>query len=87
MLAACNENGGAFAPVIGVDGQSHEFTSLNHDYFEIKISIITDEHKATKLAFCAYVIDGEEVFYLDDNATKTALTGKSYNDLAINAEA
>ena len=81
VLAAGNKDGNEISPELGGNVQYNEFTSLIHDYFEIKVSGITSEYLNTKLVFCAYVIDDGDMYYLDDNATKTALSGKSYSDI------
>ncbi|MBQ7225478.1 MAG: hypothetical protein IJX02_02610 [Clostridia bacterium] len=61
---------------------SHDFSSIEYDNFEIKVIGIEDARLATPIIFCAYVIDGESLYYLDGNETKTELSGISYNDLA-----
>ena len=94
VLATGNAGNSAIAPVLGADKVvSKELDKLAHDYFEIKVSGITSERMASKIVFCAYVIDGGNMFYLDgvnvgtaekpvyNGATKTETTGVSYNDL------
>ena len=52
-----------------------------HNYFGVKVSGITDEHTASGVVFCAYVSDGEAIYYLDGGKTSATVTCKSYNDI------
>lgn len=80
--ASNKENNLTVAPVIGdTKVLSHDLTKLIHDYFDIKISGILEANFDTRIVFCAYVIDGERVSYLDGGETKSALTGLSFNEL------
>jgi hypothetical protein len=54
---------------------------LIHNYFGVKISGITDERTASGVVFCAYVSDGEGIYYLDGGKTSATVTCKSYNDI------
>ena len=54
-------------------------SSFASDYFFVKITGITSEHMDSGLVFCAYVIDGGEVFYLDGGKTLKSVECKSYN--------
>lgn len=56
-------------------------SSFASDYFFVKITGITSEHMDSGLVFCAYVIDGGEVFYLDGGKTLKSVECKSYNDV------
>lgn len=82
------ENNKTVAPVIGdANVLSHEFTSLIHDYFDIKVSGIGEGKHDTRIVFCAYVIDGGEMSYLDGGETMSELTGLSLNEVkAVNAQ-
>ena len=55
---------------------------IAHDYFDIGVVGIGESQTGAKLVFCAYVIDGGEIFYLDDGATVTEATAKSHSELA-----
>ncbi len=63
---------------------------IAHQYFGVKMSGITDgtnetaDHTSAPLIFCAFVIDGESTFYLDNNQTLTELEGKSFNEIKNN---
>ena len=87
---------GGKAIITIVDGGkvlSNEFKNLVHDYFEIKVSGISEELFETNIVFCAYVIDNGDVSYLDGEATeidgetvyvgatKKEVCGVAYNDL------
>ena len=83
ILVAAGTAEGTKAPKLGDDYViSHDLSSIKYDYFEIKVTGIKAEQLATPIIFCAYVIDGESLYYLDGNETKTELSGVSYNDLA-----
>ncbi|MBE6674750.1 MAG: leucine-rich repeat domain-containing protein [Ruminococcaceae bacterium] len=58
-----------------------DFTNDKHNYFEIKVSGISEELKDTKIAFCAYVIENGKMFYLNNGETVEELTGESYSDV------
>ena len=54
---------------------------LIHNYFGVKVSGITEEHTASSVVFCAYVTEGNTVYYLDGGNTETTVTRKSYTDI------
>ncbi len=57
-------------------------SSFAHDLFGIGLNgITTEQQKATLLSFCAYVVDGGEVFYLDNGETVKTVSQKSFNDV------
>ncbi len=73
-----SENGAAFAPELSGDlcvPQSH----IVHNYFDIKITGITSDFTDKLVVFCAFVKNGEKVYYLDNYTTSEAVTGISYN--------
>lgn len=73
-----SENGAAFAPELSGDlcvPQSH----IAHNYFDIKIMGITSDFTDKLVVFCAFVKNGEKVYYLDNYTTSEAVTGISYN--------
>ena len=73
-----SENGAAFAPELSGDlcvPQSH----IAHNYFDIKITGITSDFTDKLVVFCAFVKNGEKVYYLDNYTTSEAVTGISYN--------
>lgn len=55
--------------------------SLIHNCFGVNVNGITDAHTASGIVFCAYVLDGGNVYYLDGGNTAKAVTCKSYNDI------
>lgn len=63
---------------------------IAHQHFDIKVSGITQgegedpDLTSSPLVFCAYVIDGDKTFYLDNKQTLTELEGKSFNDVKNN---
>ena len=52
-----------------------------YDYASIKITGISEENTAKGIVFCMYVIDGEDVSYLDNGTTSQSVACKSYNDV------
>ncbi|MBE6674090.1 MAG: leucine-rich repeat domain-containing protein [Ruminococcaceae bacterium] len=81
-LEAGQETVGAIKPTMGVGKVLYkDFTNDKHNYFEIKVSGISEELKDTKIVFCAYVIENGKMSYLNNNETVEELTGESYNDV------
>ena len=52
-----------------------------YDYVSVRISGISDAIKDKAVAFCMFVNDGEDIYYLDGGETVDAVAMKSYNDL------
>ena len=50
---------------------------LSSDYFEIKISGLTESQADKALVLCAFVVDDGRIAYLDDGKTVEAIEGKS----------
>ena len=55
--------------------------SFAKDYFFVKISGITDVTLNRGVVFCAFVKDGDSIYYLDGGLTSQIVTCKSYNDI------
>ncbi|MBQ7226216.1 MAG: leucine-rich repeat protein [Clostridia bacterium] len=95
VIAAGNENGAEISPELG--GKyvvSHQFDkNMEYKFFDVKISNIIGDNASRTVAFCAYVIDGENMFYLNSVAvenegeisfagtTATTVVGYAYNEL------
>ena len=58
-----------------------ESARIAHDYFGVRISGIPEGYTDKAVVFCAYVKDGDTVYYLDNEQTVTEITGKSYNQV------
>ena len=80
LIAVGNLTGEAVAPALGGELCVPQ-SQLPHDFFDIKINGITDEHADKKIVFCAYINANGTVYYLDNNVTCEALTGFSYNEI------
>ena len=52
-----------------------------YDYVSVRISGISDAIKDKAVAFCMFVNDGEDIYYLDGGETVDAVAMKSYADL------
>ena len=61
--------------------QKFDLSDLIHDWVEIKVAGLSGEQLSVNIVFCAYVSDNGKTIYLDEGATKTALTGFSYNTI------
>ena len=57
-----------------------EFTNRDFDEIEIKIGGI-DGYEDSDLYFCGYVIGGESVYYIENDAIKTQAETVTYNDV------
>lgn len=80
LIAAGNKTNEAISPDLSGDLCIQQ-GKIAHDYFDIKITGITQEHMDSRIIFCAYVKVGDKVYYLDNNATSEAVTGFSYNEV------
>lgn len=80
LIAAGNKTNEAISPDLSGDLCIQQ-GKIAHDYFDIKITGITQEHMDSRIIFCAYVKAGDKVYYLDNNATSEAVTGFSYNEV------
>ena len=52
-----------------------------YDYISVKVSGISDANKDKAVAFCVFVNDGEELYYLDGGKTVDTVNVKSYNSI------
>ena len=50
-----------------------------HDYFAVTVVGFTDATVNTGITFCAYVKDGDKIFYLDNGETVERVSMKTYN--------
>ena len=53
----------------------------SYEYVAVRISGISDATFGKAVAFCMFVKDGEDTYYLDGGETAEAVAMKSYNDL------
>ena len=59
-----------------------EQNKFAHDYFAIAVVGITSATLDKGLAFCVYVKDGTQTYYLDNGKTLKSVELKSYNDVS-----
>lgn len=52
---------------------------LIHDYFDVKVTNMKEEHLDKAIVFCAFVKDNGTLYYLDNNTTSQEIAGKSFN--------
>lgn len=79
LIATGNKGGEAIAPELNGDVCIPQ-NKIAHDYFDIKISGITDEYADSNIIFCLYVKAQNKVLYLDNNSTSEKVTGITYNN-------
>lgn len=79
LIATGNKGGVAIAPELNGDACISQ-NKIAHDYFDIKISGITDEYADSNIIFCVYVKAQNKVLYLDNNSTSEKVTGITYNN-------
>ena len=82
MIAAGNQTGESFAPALDGDLCVPQ-SKLAHEYFDIKITGITEEFVDKTVVFCAYIKVQDKVYYLDNNKTSESVTGISYKNAAM----
>ena len=82
ILAYANNGGTACRPKPG-EGKVVDivFDNMANDYIEVKLTGVPQDCEDVKLVFCAYVTEGESIYYLDDGETLSSVIGKSYNDI------
>ena len=82
ILAYANNGGTACRPKPG-EGKVVDivFDNMANDYIEVKLTGVPQDCEDIKLVFCAYVTEGESIYYLDDGETLSSVIGKSYNDI------
>ena len=51
------------------------------NYFEIKVSGITDSNKDKNMIISAYIFDGKDICYIDNGEIKASVTGVSYSTI------
>ena len=56
-------------------------SNIVHDYFNVKVYGITENHFDSGVVFCAFVKDGGAVYYLDNGTTSESVTCKSYAEI------
>jgi hypothetical protein len=70
------------ADVLSLENKiSHDLTLANHDYFEIKISGITEELYDAYLFVCAYVTAGDNTYYINNGVVEASATSVTYNQI------
>ena len=83
VIAAINATEGSVSPKVDdANVIAAPLDNLNHDYFDIKISGIPAEKCDSLVVFCAYVIENDTIYYLDNNVTSLSVTGFSYNQVS-----
>jgi len=57
------------------------FNDTPCDYFDIKLSFLTDKAKEQTLIFCAYIYDGIKLQYVENGKAVDAVTGNTFNNI------
>ena len=82
ILAYANNGGTACQPKPGEDKVVDiVFDNMANDYIEVKLTGVPQDCQDVKLVFCAYVTEGESIYYLDDGETLSSVIGKSYKEI------
>ncbi len=76
MIAYVNASGNAVSPK-GLQNSLDMKLTANYDTFTMKVIGIPEANIETKIVFCAYVCDGENTYYIDNQATSTTVVGQS----------
>lgn len=83
VIATVNKSGTEYAPSLNGEGVvSASFTNLGFEIFYIKMTNIPNEYKNTAVVFCAYLVNGENTYYLNNGKTSKTVVGLSYNDVS-----
>ena len=83
VIATINKDGGEIAPELnGQKVVSASFVSSDFELFCIKLTSIPAAEKDTAIVFCAYLVNGEDKYYLNDGKTAKTVVGLSYNQVS-----
>ena len=78
LIVAGNVEGGAIAPELKGDMCIPQ-GKIAHNYFDIKISGITEAYANSNIIFCVYVKAQDNVYYLDNEKTSEKVTGVTFS--------
>ena len=81
FVAAVNASGEDVTLDISSDKVVSGEISLINNYADIVVNGITESTSNVNIIFCLYIIDNEEIYFLDGGETKTSISGVSYNDV------
>ena len=56
-------------------------TLFTYDYVYVSVGGIATDNMDKSVAFCVFVRDGDNLYYIDDGQTVNTVTTKSYNDI------
>lgn len=82
FVAAVNKTDGEITVDLNGDKVLSGKVSLINDYADIVVNGITESNLNTKVIFCLYIIDKEDIYFLDGGLTKTSISGVCYSDIA-----
>ena len=57
---------------------SHDLTNASYNYFDIRVNEIGEENYDRYLFFCAYVIIGDQAYYINNGAVDTTAMSTTY---------
>ena len=81
FVAAANATGQEITLDLDSDKVVSGEISLTNNYADIVVHGITESTSDVNIIFCLYIIDNEEIYFLDNGETKTTASGVSYNDI------
>ena len=80
VIATINKGGEEIAPELnGQKVVSASFANVDFEMFYIKLTSIPAAEKDTAIVFCAYLVNGEDKYYLNEGKTSKTIVGLSYN--------
>ena len=83
IIATVNKDGGEIAPALdGTDVVSASFVKAGYSIFHVKITNIPEANKDTKIVFCAYLVNGDKTYYLNNGTTAETVVGLDYTTVS-----
>ncbi len=85
IVATINEAGAELTPALDGSGVvSASFKALGYSIFNVKVTNIPDTHNNTKIVFCAYLVNGDKTYYLNEGTTSQKIVGLDYTTVSKN---
>ena len=83
IIATANKDGGEIAPTLdGTGVVSASFLKAGFSIFNVKVTNIPEANKDTKIVFCAYLVNGDKTYYLNNGTTAEAVVGLDYTTVS-----
>lgn len=83
IIATVNKDGGEIAPALdGTGVVSASFVKAGYSIFHVKVTNIPEASKDTKIVFCAYLVNGDKTYYLNNGTTAETVVGLDYTTVS-----